>query len=87
LENTFLKIYDRSVSEPHKLAVKGTMLASSGFSLSQGMIFFFYSLAFWYGAKLIKSQEYSVDNMFKVLFEIAFSATSIGQIRYRISNY
>jgi len=46
------------------------------------MIFVFYSLAFWYGAQLVKSQEYSTDQMFKILFPIAFSATNIGQIRY-----
>jgi hypothetical protein len=82
LENTFYKVYDKLVSKPHKIAIKGTLIASAGFGLSQAMMFWFYSLAFWYGSQLVKNQEYSVPKMFNVLFAIAFSATSLGQIRY-----
>jgi ATP-binding cassette, subfamily B (MDR/TAP), member 1 len=87
LESKFYNIYDKSVSEPHKVAVRGAMVASAGFGLSQGMIYFFYCLAFWYGSVLVKSQEYTVANMLKVLFAIAFSAASIGQIRYMLITF
>ncbi|GBB85298.1 hypothetical protein RclHR1_11860005 [Rhizophagus clarus] len=80
LENTFYKVYDKLVSEPHKIAIKGTLIASAGFGVSQAMMFWFYSLAFWYGSQLVKSQEYTVPKMFNVLFAIAFSASSLGQI-------
>ncbi|RGB26342.1 multidrug resistance protein 1a, partial [Rhizophagus diaphanus] len=80
LENTFFEVYDKLISEPHKLAIKGTLVSSVGFGLSQAMMYFFYSLTFWYGSQLVKSQEYSVIRMFNVLFAIAFSATSLGQI-------
>ena len=52
------------------------------------MIFFFYSLAIWYGAQLIKRQEYSIVRMFKVFSKYymrllpSTSATSISQVRY-----
>ncbi|RIA92860.1 P-glyco protein [Glomus cerebriforme] len=80
LEDTFYKIYDKSISEPHKIAIRGTIIASAGFGISQAMMFFFYALAFWYGSQLVKNQEYSVVKMFNVLFAIAFSASSLGQI-------
>jgi len=83
LEDTFYKLYNQSISGPHKLAIKGTIIASLGFGISQGMMYFFYCLTFWYGSELIKSQEYTVGKIFKVLFAITFTATAIGQIRYQ----
>ncbi|CAI2165412.1 8429_t:CDS:2 [Funneliformis geosporum] len=80
LEDTFYKLYHKSISEPHKIAVKGTMIAALGFGLSQGMIYFFYCLTFWYGSELIKSQEYTIKRMFSVFFVITFTSTAVGQI-------
>ncbi|CAG8487372.1 13651_t:CDS:2 [Funneliformis mosseae] len=80
LEDTFYKLYHESISEPHKTAIKGTMIAALGFGLSQGMIYFFYCLTFWYGSELVKSQEYTIKRMFSVFFVITFTSTAVGQI-------
>ncbi|RHZ80336.1 hypothetical protein Glove_137g129 [Diversispora epigaea] len=78
-ENTFKHLYDLSIQSPHKIAVKGSMVSSIGFGLSNGLLFAVYSLAFWYGGRLVGSQEYSTGDMMKVLFAVIFCAIAAGQ--------
>jgi hypothetical protein len=59
-EETFKTMYNEAIKEPHKIAVKGSILSSFGFAGSQGSLYFIWSLAFWYGGQLVMSQEYNV---------------------------
>lgn len=58
-EDTFKELYHESIKHPHRIAVRGSMVSSIGFGLSQCLIFLVYALAFWYGSELVASQEYS----------------------------
>ncbi|CAG8461734.1 6731_t:CDS:2 [Paraglomus occultum] len=79
-EETFKDLYNRAILEPHRIAVKGNYISSLGFGLSQGLLFFVWALAFWYGSRLVSSLEYTQSQMLRVLFAVVFSAMSLGQM-------
>ncbi|CAG8589114.1 1899_t:CDS:10 [Acaulospora morrowiae] len=78
-EDTFKDLYKTSIRKPHRISLKGSIISSIGFGLSQGAMFFVYALAFWYGERLIENQEYNMKQMMKVLFAIVFSSIAAGQ--------
>ncbi|RHZ59931.1 hypothetical protein Glove_360g64 [Diversispora epigaea] len=80
LEKTFKDMYFDAIKEPHRIAIKGSLISSIGFAISQGFLYFIWSLAFWYGAQLVKSGEYSLDRMLRVLFAVIFCAMALGQM-------
>src|SRR6185312_10158676 len=79
-ENTFKSAYTKALKEPHRTAIRGFALSAIGFAVSQGFLFFIWSLAFWYGTKLVVKGEYTVFDMMNVLFAVIFSAIGLGQI-------
>ncbi|CAG8506586.1 14903_t:CDS:10 [Cetraspora pellucida] len=79
-EETFKTIYQNAIREPHKIAIKGSLLSSFGFGTSQGILYFIWALSFWYGAQLVKSGEYDLQQMLRVLFAVVFTAVSLGQM-------
>src|SRR5205085_12532212 len=72
--------FNTSLREPHKIAIKGSTIVGAGFGISQGAMYFIWSLAFWYGSRLIISGEILPGSMFKVLFVVMFSAVAVGQM-------
>ncbi|KAG9306772.1 hypothetical protein G9A89_005672 [Geosiphon pyriformis] len=79
-EGTFKRMYEESLEKPHKMTLKGSIYSSIGFGLSQGLLFFVWTLAFWYGSRLLGNQEYTLEQMLRVLFAIIFTAMSLGQL-------
>ncbi|CAG8576419.1 15060_t:CDS:2, partial [Racocetra fulgida] len=79
-EETFKTVYQNAIREPHKIAIKGSLLSSFGFGTSQGILYFIWSLSFWYGAQLIKADEYDLQQMLRVMFAVVFTAVSLGQM-------
>ncbi|CAJ0645850.1 8181_t:CDS:10 [Entrophospora sp. SA101] len=79
-EETFKNRFIDALREPHKIAIKGSTLVGFGFGASQGFVYFIWSLAFWYGSRLIISGEYTTETMFRVLFVVIFSAVAVGQM-------
>ncbi|CAG8467342.1 5545_t:CDS:10 [Racocetra persica] len=80
-EETFKTRYQNAIREPHKIAIKGSLLSSFGFGTAQGMLYFFLSLAFWFGAKLIKSGEYDLQQMLRTMFAVVITAMTLGHIK------
>ncbi|CAG8783209.1 13501_t:CDS:2, partial [Racocetra persica] len=79
-EQTFKTVYHNAIREPHKIAIKGSLLSSFGFGTSQGILYFIWSLSFWYGAQLIEAEEYDLQQMLRVMFAVVFTAVSLGQM-------
>ncbi|CAG8600245.1 9961_t:CDS:10, partial [Acaulospora colombiana] len=79
-EDTFKNLYDTSIQNPHELAIRGSIVSSIGFGLSQAMMFFVYALAFWYGEQLIGNLEYDMNQLMKSLFAVVFSAMAAGNV-------
>ncbi|CAG8490787.1 8956_t:CDS:2 [Funneliformis mosseae] len=78
-EETFKELYNKAIKKPHSIAIRGSIVSSIGFGLSQGLLFLVYALAFWYGGELVASQEYTQGDMLKVLFAVIFCAMAAGQ--------
>ncbi|CAG8574146.1 4069_t:CDS:1 [Paraglomus brasilianum] len=79
-EDTFKELYNSAILEPHRIAVKGNYISSLGFGLSQGLLFFVWALAFWYGSRLMGKFEYTQEQTLRALFAVVFSAMSLGQM-------
>ncbi|KAG9289947.1 hypothetical protein G9A89_010253 [Geosiphon pyriformis] len=79
-EETFKEMYETSIEAPHKVSIKGAAISSIGFGASQGLQFFVWALAFWYGGELVGNQEYSQKQMLNVMFAVIFTFMSIGQL-------
>nr|CAG8573010.1 5899_t:CDS:10 [Entrophospora candida] len=74
------EIVQQTLEEPHKIAIRGSTLVGFGFGASQGFVYFIWSLAFWYGSRLIISGEYTTQSMLRVLFVVIFSSVAVGQM-------
>ncbi|CAG8690830.1 27891_t:CDS:10, partial [Dentiscutata erythropus] len=81
-EETFKTTYQNALREPHRIAIKGSLLSSFGFGTSQGILYFIWALSFWYGSKLVKSDEYELQQMLRVMFAVLFTAVSLGQMAF-----
>ncbi|CAJ0645863.1 8190_t:CDS:10 [Entrophospora sp. SA101] len=79
-EETFKNKFIEALEEPHKIAIRGSILVGFGFGASQGFVYFIWSLAFWYGSRLIISGEYTTQSMLRVLFVVIFSSVAVGQM-------
>ncbi|XP_071841103.1 ATP-dependent translocase ABCB1-like isoform X2 [Apostichopus japonicus] len=58
---------------------RNTQLYGIAFALSQGMIFWIYAAAFRFGGYLVYKGEMAPDDVFKVVFGVAFAGVSLGQ--------
>jgi ABC-type bacteriocin/lantibiotic exporter with double-glycine peptidase domain len=77
-EDTFIALYSKNLAPPHAIAVRGALVFTIGYGLSQALIFLVYALTFWYGSELVYKGEYDVAQMFKILFSVVFFAVAIG---------
>ena len=79
-EDFFVSMYAQNILGPHRLVIRGTMLSSFGYGLSQALTLFAFCLAFYYGAQLIIWKLYDVNQVFRALFAVIFAGISMGQI-------
>jgi ATP-binding cassette subfamily B (MDR/TAP) protein 1 len=56
--------YSRSLEGPLKRSNRTALYSNAFYALSQSMTFFVIALVFWYGSKLVGSQEYSTTAFF-----------------------
>lgn len=78
-EPRFLKLYVADLEVPYKAALKKVHLVGLAFSVSQAVLFFAYAAAFYFGAYLIRENEMSFVDVFKVFSAIVFGAMAVGQ--------
>jgi ABC-type multidrug transport system fused ATPase/permease subunit len=80
LQRHFSAEYISRLQVPFKLGMKKAYLSSIAYGLSQALIFFAYSLAFWYGSRLILNGSYDYLQMNRVMYAIIFTAMAAGQV-------
>ncbi|KAJ3261916.1 Multidrug resistance protein 1 [Chytriomyces hyalinus] len=86
-EEMFFDLYKANILEPHKIAVKGGIIAAIGFGIGQGVIFLSYAVAFFGGSKLTVAGVMEAPNVLKVIFAVIFTAMSLGQASSLAPNY
>ncbi|KAG8687043.1 GTPase-activating protein [Ceratobasidium sp. 423] len=73
-------IYSRSLEGPLQRSNRTALYSNSFYALSQSMIFFVIALVFWYGSKLVGSQEYSTNAFFICLMSTTFGSIQAGNV-------
>jgi len=63
-EEDCLKMYSSSLELPLKHSVHAAVWSSLLYSFSQAVMFFVISLIFWFGSRLVASQEFSTFQFF-----------------------
>ncbi|KAI8928865.1 P-loop containing nucleoside triphosphate hydrolase protein [Entophlyctis helioformis] len=79
-EKTFYKRFLEQIKTPHDMSVRGSLISSFGFALSQAVLFWAWAVAFFYGSRLIVWGLYDSQAILKVMFAIIFTAMAAGQI-------
>jgi ATP-binding cassette subfamily B (MDR/TAP) protein 1 len=72
-------IYSKSLEMPLQRATSASIWSTLAFAVSQAMSFCVISLVFWYGARLVSSQEYNTTQFFVCLFSVTFGAIQAGK--------
>ena len=72
-------IYSESLREPLKRATNSSLWSTFAYALSQSMSFYAIALVFWYGARLVASQEYNTNQFFVCLMAVTFGAIQAGK--------
>ncbi|KDQ25589.1 hypothetical protein PLEOSDRAFT_1097506 [Pleurotus ostreatus PC15] len=79
-EDQCIEQYSLSLEEPLRRSNKTALWSNGLYALSQSMVFFVIALVFWYGSRLVSSQEYSTFQFFVCLMSTTFGAMQAGNV-------
>ncbi|KAF8600378.1 multidrug resistance protein 1 [Ceratobasidium sp. AG-I] len=79
-EKDCLDSYSRSLEGPLARSNRTALYSNAFYALSQSMVFFVIALVFWYGTKLVGSQEYSTTSFFICLMSTTFGSIQAGNV-------
>ncbi|CAE6466675.1 unnamed protein product [Rhizoctonia solani] len=79
-EKDFCDNYSRSLEGPLERSNRSALYTNAIYAMSQSMTFFVIALVFWYGSKLVASQEYSTDAFFTCLMSTTFGSMQAGSV-------
>jgi ATP-binding cassette subfamily B (MDR/TAP) protein 1 len=79
-EKVTLDRFRQAIQKNQKRTSRDTALGNMILAFALSITYFVYSLAYWWGSKLVRSGEYSSLQFFIVLPAILFSAQAAGQI-------
>lgn len=74
-----LKIYSDLLKAPLRRAARTNLGSTAFFAISQSMAFFAIALVFWYGARLVSTLEYTINQFFVGLMAVTFGAIQAGR--------
>ncbi|KAB5595943.1 Leptomycin B resistance protein pmd1 [Ceratobasidium theobromae] len=72
--------YSKSLEGPLQRSNRSALYSNAFYALSQSMIFFVIALVFWYGSRLVGSQEYSTTAFFICLMSTTFGSIQAGNV-------
>ncbi|XP_071479162.1 ATP-dependent translocase ABCB1-like [Diadema antillarum] len=87
LEDRMIKNYDEQLQRPYKQGKINSQMNGLGFAVSQAMIFFIYAVSFRFGGYLVSIGEMDGDDVFKVIFGLAFGGMSVGRAMALLPDY
>jgi len=79
LRKKIVTLYDSFLVGPSKLGAKKGTTAGFAFGFSQGVLFIVYSVAFFYGSRLISDGVFGFEDLIKVFFAVVMMGFGIGQ--------
>ncbi|CAI5996599.1 unnamed protein product [Closterium sp. NIES-65] len=78
-EQRVQELYNERCSTPIQAGIRKAHVSGIGMAVAQFSIFGVYSLAFWFGGKLVQQGKTTFQDVFQVFFAIVFTATGIAQ--------
>ncbi|GJP35341.1 hypothetical protein CLOM_g19843 [Closterium sp. NIES-68] len=78
-EQRVQELYNERCSTPIAAGIRKAHVSGVGMAVAQFSIFGVYSLAFWFGGKLVQQGKTTFQDVFQVFFAIVFTATGIAQ--------
>ncbi|KAB5591755.1 Leptomycin B resistance protein pmd1 [Ceratobasidium theobromae] len=72
--------YSKSLEGPLQRSNRSALYSNALYALSESMVFFVIALVFWYGSRLVGSQEYSTTAFFICLMSTTFSSVQAGHV-------
>ncbi|CCM03554.1 uncharacterized protein FIBRA_05690 [Fibroporia radiculosa] len=79
-EEDCLRLYSESLEQPLQNSNKKAVYTNAIYALSQAMSFFVIALVFWYGSRLVSTQEFTTFQFFVGLMSTTFSAIQAGNV-------
>ncbi|XP_037366487.1 ATP-dependent translocase ABCB1 isoform X2 [Talpa occidentalis] len=71
--------YNKNLEEAKRIGIKKAITANISMGAAFLLIYASYALAFWYGTKLVITNEYSIGQVLTVFFSVLIGAFSVGQ--------
>lgn len=79
-EKTMSKLFEHHCQLPHSLTITGARVSALGFAFSQAAPFLAWSVAFFYGSRLVIWGIYDSQAIIQSMFAIIFTSMAAGQI-------
>ncbi|KAK6911821.1 ABC transporter type 1, transmembrane domain [Dillenia turbinata] len=72
--------FDRALLEPKSQSVRRSQIMGSALGLSQGAMYGAYTLTLWFGGYLVKKDDTSFGEVYKIFLILVLSSFSVGQL-------
>ncbi|EJU03194.1 multidrug resistance protein 1 [Dacryopinax primogenitus] len=79
-EKAACREYSDSLEIPLRRSNRNSIYSTALYALSQTLGFFTIALVFWYGSRLVASQEYDTQRFFICLMSVTFGAMQAGNV-------
>ncbi|CAF3335982.1 unnamed protein product [Rotaria sp. Silwood2] len=86
-EMHFIDLYENAFNQEFKKQTYRLHLIALGAAIANSIVYFLHSSAFSYGSKLVKNNEMTYVNVFRVLAVITFAMITIGHSMAMIPGY
>uniref|UniRef100_A0A8C4WUK3 ATP binding cassette subfamily B member 4 n=1 Tax=Gopherus evgoodei TaxID=1825980 RepID=A0A8C4WUK3_9SAUR len=74
-----IKRYHKNLEDAKNIGIKKAITANISMGIAFLLIYASYALAFWYGATLVISDDYTIGKVLTVFFAVLIGAFSVGQ--------
>ena len=81
------KRYSDNLEDARKVGVKKGTFMGLSMGVTYLVLFFVYALAFWYGAKLILEDEYTIGDVLVAFFGVVMGAFGLSQVGQNMEYY
>ena len=79
LQDRVIALYNRLLTKPNRQSLVNAISSGVALGLGQGMMFWVYAFAFWYGGTLVEKGEMDLESTLKVFFSILLATMGISQ--------
>ena len=79
LQARVVAIYNRLLAKPNQRSLYNAISSGAALGFGQGIMFWVYAFAFWYGGRLVDRGEMNLESTMKVFFSILLATMGISQ--------